>query len=636
MSDTPNESRGGGGKALKIIIAALIAFAVAISSFILMVVVGGIMFVASINPLCVGAGMILAPVNQVLNGVDALPIGGDGSRHAEKLQLSKIADQVGTALEEQGITRRDKIFVNMVGLQETGMRNMRHLGAANDHDSYGVVQQQSGPKFVLPDGSQYWGTPEQLMDPYYAFHRLYVELLTKLPDTGVRANMSFFDMAMIVQNPSPSAYLSEDNHFPSKEEEATKLLEWAEEQNPTQEPVPQNRSIAVIGDSITVMANQFLFDDLRAAGYSNIRVDAQGARSTLNDHRDFLVPTTSQTGPELTSSKQPLVSGLTAIRNQRESGFDPQDWLILLGTNDIGNLSTDPVEAKEEAKSLILRILDELGPDKRVMWLTVWSTTMPARAQYYNEALMELTMEKENFFVGDWATLVVSNPDLLVDNVHYSTEGSQKRSSFLGGLVKAAVSAIPGSSAIYAAFQAGSALLSMCDQDSDDGTEPSGNYKIAGIESVQRVDRCYGTMRAGASELSAHVAQRWQPTDSGGYSCRNRTTSNELSVHADGRAIDQDFRARDDEEGERANKLFGWLIANAQPLGVQYIKYWKLEWSPHGGLHCNRNRDDIDDHENHIHYELNPAGAARLTPWFAMPTDYPPVEIDQSMCGMPG
>ncbi len=53
-------------------------------------------------------------------------------------------------------------------MQESGLRNLGHLGERNDHDSLGLFQQRP---------SQGWGTPAQVMDPTYAATAFYVTLL---------------------------------------------------------------------------------------------------------------------------------------------------------------------------------------------------------------------------------------------------------------------------------------------------------------------------------------------------------------------------------------------------------------------------------------------------------------------------
>lgn len=69
----------------------------------------------------------------------------------------------------RGIPPRGLVIAVATALQESSLRNLGHLGEANDHDSLGLFQQRP---------SQGWGTPEQIMDPVYASNKFYDKLLT--------------------------------------------------------------------------------------------------------------------------------------------------------------------------------------------------------------------------------------------------------------------------------------------------------------------------------------------------------------------------------------------------------------------------------------------------------------------------
>ncbi|HLL66487.1 MAG TPA: C40 family peptidase [Micromonosporaceae bacterium] len=66
---------------------------------------------------------------------------------------------------------RGWIIAVAVAMQESQLRNLGNLGAANDHDSLGLFQQRP---------SQGWGTPAQILNPYYAAAQFY-QHLTGLP-----------------------------------------------------------------------------------------------------------------------------------------------------------------------------------------------------------------------------------------------------------------------------------------------------------------------------------------------------------------------------------------------------------------------------------------------------------------------
>ncbi|MDG4795415.1 NlpC/P60 family protein [Micromonospora sp. WMMD1082] len=88
------------------------------------------------------------------------------SYNAEQLTNATIIVSVGAG---RGIPERGLIVAVAVALQESSLRNLGHLGAANDHDSLGLFQQRP---------SQGWGAPDQIMDPVYAANAFYSKLLT--------------------------------------------------------------------------------------------------------------------------------------------------------------------------------------------------------------------------------------------------------------------------------------------------------------------------------------------------------------------------------------------------------------------------------------------------------------------------
>lgn len=163
------------------------------------------------------------------------------------------------------------------------------------------------------------------------------------------------------------------------------------------------------------------------------------------------------------------------------------------------------------------------------------------------------------------------------------------------------------------------------------GEVPLGGYLVPNIQRDTDADSCTGGLQPGTQELGDYVAERWD-TNAGGYACRSKSTGPELSIHAEGRAVDADFNAFDPAQLQRGNEVFGWLLANAESIGIQYVKFWKLQWSPVRGLRCVTDAGDIANHSTHIHYEVNRSAARQGTPWFTTPTDYAPLIINQGLC----
>lgn len=108
------------------------------------------------------------------------------------------------------------------------------------------------------------------------------------------------------------------------------------------------------------------------------------------------------------------------------------------------------------------------------------------------------------------------------------------------------------------------------------------------------------------------------------------------SMHSDGRAVDYFFQANNPSQLKTGNEVFAWLLTNAQNVGIQYIKFWRVHWSPTTGVHCvdnTINKNDMYSHSNHIHFELNLAGAHKETPFFTRGTSLPAaMTINQEIC----
>lgn len=84
---------------------------------------------------------------------------------AEQLANGALIVEVGRGM---GIPPRGWVIAVATAMQESGLRNLPHLGEDNDHDSLGLFQQRP---------SQGWGTPEQIMDPRYATTVFYEAML---------------------------------------------------------------------------------------------------------------------------------------------------------------------------------------------------------------------------------------------------------------------------------------------------------------------------------------------------------------------------------------------------------------------------------------------------------------------------
>jgi len=103
----------------------------------------------------------------------------DGELHpvtitADQVRFAPTPEQLGNARtivdvgRGLGLPPRAWVIAVATALQESGLHNLGHLGARNDHDSLGLFQQRS---------STGWGTPEQITDPTYAATAFYNHLV---------------------------------------------------------------------------------------------------------------------------------------------------------------------------------------------------------------------------------------------------------------------------------------------------------------------------------------------------------------------------------------------------------------------------------------------------------------------------
>jgi hypothetical protein len=83
----------------------------------------------------------------------------------EQMSNAKAIVEAGKAM---GLPPRAWVIAVATSLQESQLKNIGDLGAANDHDSLGLFQQRP---------SSGWGTPEQIQDPIYSATAFYKGLV---------------------------------------------------------------------------------------------------------------------------------------------------------------------------------------------------------------------------------------------------------------------------------------------------------------------------------------------------------------------------------------------------------------------------------------------------------------------------
>jgi murein DD-endopeptidase MepM/ murein hydrolase activator NlpD len=106
--------------------------------------------------LCVGGLLALTGTASACTTTAITAPTGAGRYDTEQLHHARTIITVGA---RHDMPVRGQIIAVATALQESGLRNLGHLGARNDHDSLGLFQQRP---------SLGWGAPAQLTDPAYA------------------------------------------------------------------------------------------------------------------------------------------------------------------------------------------------------------------------------------------------------------------------------------------------------------------------------------------------------------------------------------------------------------------------------------------------------------------------------------
>ena len=164
---------------------------------------------------------------------------------------------------------------------------------------------------------------------------------------------------------------------------------------------PRPRTVAVIGDSLTLSAEQEITAALAAAELYVITVDGVESRRMVRGT------------PEIT----PGVDAIDGVLGQ----FEPQLWVIALGTNDVGSQVGVDV-FREEMDELLTR----LPVDAPVIWVDLWIRDLDDQVVEANAAIrVELAERQAVAAVVDWHDHAAEPGVIIHDGVHLSDEGQQ-------------------------------------------------------------------------------------------------------------------------------------------------------------------------------------------------------------------
>jgi GDSL-like lipase/acylhydrolase family protein len=185
--------------------------------------------------------------------------------------------------------------------------------------------------------------------------------------------------------------------------------------------LPDAGAIAVVGDSLSVQATDKERQELEAAGWRSVVVDAQlGRRINVE-------------------SPRPPTSGMTAVRAIRAAHDDPLTWVIALGTNDAPMIGDDAAALKRPIEAM----LDEIGPGHRIVWVNVYHAPRPEAAETFNRVL-DAVARRAGVVVADWASRAWYDGYVVPDGVHLTTAGIVAYASMIADAAQRALQLPPG------------------------------------------------------------------------------------------------------------------------------------------------------------------------------------------------
>jgi len=186
---------------------------------------------------------------------------------------------------------------------------------------------------------------------------------------------------------------------------------------------PSCKSLAHVGDSLTVGAREQLTAEYAMRGWSNFRIDAKGGRGIASFMYDD-------------------ITGLEAVKRIKATGFNGC-WVMALGTNDTAN--ADEFGAPRAAQrawrlGLIRSMMDELD-GAPVVWVnthlvSATASYSAADAVAWNQALLDVAPEYPNMKVFDFNAAASGHPEwTLPDEIHDTPLGSAHRADLVARAV---------------------------------------------------------------------------------------------------------------------------------------------------------------------------------------------------------
>lgn len=170
--------------------------------------------------------------------------------------------------------------------------------------------------------------------------------------------------------------------------------------------------VAVVGDSLTLSAQQEITDTLGRLGLGVVRVDGQVSR-------------------RMTSATDTIRSGLSVVQEIAATSA-PQVWVIALGTNDVASgVSADSLRRS------VQQVLDAIPPGSLVVWVDTWIRDEYDAVVAGNAIIREVVSARPNTVVADFFSYGDDEGIVGSDGVHLTTTGRRLFANVMAGGIAA-------------------------------------------------------------------------------------------------------------------------------------------------------------------------------------------------------
>ncbi len=186
-------------------------------------------------------------------------------------------------------------------------------------------------------------------------------------------------------------------------------------------PPSVRSSVLMIGDSITVGAQQALKPVFTDLGFQSVSINAQKSRRI-----------------DVGRGKYEPIAGTTVARFVVGARHAPGMWIVALGTNDAGQYR------KGEYRGVLEKMLSIVPTNAPLVWIDIYRSDYLPACQIFNAELRDALATRPNSAVGEWYQ-TCNKPDARVlglDGVHPNKRGVF---AFIDTVRAAAASLLPAS-----------------------------------------------------------------------------------------------------------------------------------------------------------------------------------------------